>query len=96
MTNHTTTNPVTVLVDRVPTEDVVTAADKNTRLWRMAVERAKAQHTPEVFDFMPRSVQRALIAEQILALLVAQDDDEVPDARVREAMVALQEILACW
>lgn len=72
-----------------------TTDDTNDRLWRMAVERAEAQIGSQVFAFVSKEVRRALIAEQVLTLLVAQDE-EVSDRRVREAMTALDEILGRW
>lgn len=75
---------------------MTTSHDKNLRLWKIAFANAKDAIGPAVFDFQPVAIQRALIAEQIVTLVNAQDDDEVPDARVREMLNILDQINGQW
>jgi hypothetical protein len=71
--------------------DVVTENEKHIRLYRIARDNAERNIGKAIFDFQPKVIQRALVAEEILAIINAQDDD-ISDARIREMTNALWQI----
>lgn len=71
------------------------ARDKDIRLFRVAVERAKKSVGEAVFNFQNNVIQRALIAAEVLSLLNEQDDS-ISDARVREMALVLDSLVQNW
>lgn len=71
--------------------DVVTESDRLMRLYRIAVDRAASKIGKAVYDFQPKVIRRALVAEEILAIVSEQDED-VSDTRVRTMANALWQI----
>ena len=72
------------------------ATDKNLRLYLVALKNTYTSIGAEVFEFQPLVIQRALIAESILDLINAQDEDGTSDKRVREMVAALIAINGQW
>ena len=64
---------------------------EDRRLFRPAIKAVGK----EVFLFQNSVIQRALIASEILTLVNAQDDD-VPDARVRQIALTLDTMLGSY
>lgn len=59
------------------------ATTKMERLLKRAEYNVIAEWTRPAFEKLGSRIQRALLAEAVLALAALQDDDEVSDAAVR-------------